>query len=91
MLKNINRKIILILIFSLFLSCSTGDNEQKQKTEPPEPQKKTVTVYVTETGTKYHRGSCSYLKRSKISITLENAKSRGYTPCSRCNPPWYEY
>ena len=43
-------------------------------------------VYVTKTGKKYHRGSCSYLRRSKILISLEEAKL-GYSPCSRCSPP----
>lgn len=46
-----------------------------------------VTVYITKTGKKYHRGSCSYLRQSKISISLNDACARGYTPCSRCNPP----
>ena len=44
------------------------------------------TVYITKTGTKYHRAGCNYLKKSKISINVKNAKARGYTPCSRCNP-----
>jgi len=46
-----------------------------------------ITVYITRTGKKYHRGSCSYLRRSKIRISLKDACARGYTPCSRCNPP----
>ena len=45
----------------------------------------TSTVYITRTGKKYHRGSCSYLRSSKISISLTDAK-RGYSPCSVCNP-----
>ena len=45
-----------------------------------------VAVYVTKTGKKYHRGSCSYLRRSKILISLEEAKLR-YSPCSLCGPP----
>ena len=44
-------------------------------------------VYITKTGSKYHTGSCSYLKKSKIEITLADAVARGYDPCSRCNPP----
>ena len=44
------------------------------------------TVYVTKTGKKYHRDGCSYLRRSKILISLADAKKR-YSPCSRCNPP----
>ena len=47
---------------------------------------RTVAVYVTQTGKKYHRGSCSYLRRSKILISLEEAKLR-YSPCSLCGPP----
>lgn len=43
-------------------------------------------VYITRTGKKYHRGSCSSLRRSKIPISLREAKL-GYGPCSRCNPP----
>ena len=43
------------------------------------------TVYITRTGKKYHRGSCSYLRYSKISISLAEAK-RQYAPCSVCDP-----
>ena len=43
-------------------------------------------VYVTRTGKKYHRGSCSSLRRSKIPISLAEVKER-YGPCGRCNPP----
>ncbi len=45
-----------------------------------------VTVYVTRTGECYHRGSCSYLRSSKIPMKLSEAKRR-YRPCSRCDPP----
>ena len=44
-------------------------------------------VYITRTGKKYHRDGCSYLRQSKIEISLKDAKARGYTACSRCNPP----
>lgn len=46
---------------------------------------KTEIVYITNTGSKYHRAGCSYLK-SKKAITKEKAISQGYSPCSRCNP-----
>ena len=45
-----------------------------------------VTVHVTETGSKYHRKNCTYLS-SNIEITLIEAIEKGYTPCSRCDPP----
>lgn len=43
-------------------------------------------VYRTRTGKKYHLGSCSFLRRSKIPISLAEAKQR-FGACSRCNPP----
>ncbi len=47
----------------------------------------TTTVYVTKTGTKYHQDGCQYLSNSKIAISLEDAISKEYEPCSKCNPP----
>jgi endonuclease/exonuclease/phosphatase family metal-dependent hydrolase len=46
-----------------------------------------TTVYITETGSKYHRGDCQYLWNSKIPISLVDACNQGYTPCSVCKPP----
>ncbi|MDO4291815.1 MAG: peptidoglycan-binding domain-containing protein [Eubacteriales bacterium] len=46
-----------------------------------------TTVYVTRTGEKYHRSGCSYLRKSKIAVSLSSAVGGGYTACSRCNPP----
>jgi len=43
------------------------------------------TVYVTKTGTKYHRADCRHLSKSKIPISLEDAKKR-YSPCKDCKP-----
>lgn len=46
-----------------------------------------IVVYITRTGRKYHLGHCSYLRSSKIPVTLREAKKRGCTACSRCRPP----
>lgn len=54
---------------------------------PNTSAEKDVVVYVTTASKKYHRGSCSFLRKSSIPIKLSEAKSGGYTPCSRCNPP----
>lgn len=54
----------------------------------PTPNKnQSVIVYTTKTGTKYHVDGCSSLSKSKIPISLSDAKSKGLTPCSKCNPP----
>lgn len=49
-------------------------------------QPQTQIVYVTRTGSKYHRGYCRYLSKSKIPMSLEQA-ARRYNPCSVCKPP----
>jgi len=69
------RKAIAIVILSLFIAAAVFAASAD------------TVVYITRTGAKYHRGSCSYLRQSKIEITLGDAVSRGYGPCSRCGPP----
>ena len=46
-----------------------------------------VAVYVTNTGEKYHRGTCRYLHSSKIETTLRQAVIEDYEPCVICVPP----
>jgi len=43
-------------------------------------------VYVTKTGAKYHLGSCSSLRASKIEMPLAEAAAK-YGPCGNCKPP----
>lgn len=43
-------------------------------------------VYITKTGTKYHTKNCRYLRSSSIKTTLSEARNKGLTPCSVCNP-----
>lgn len=71
---------------------STGVEEQTQiaeaaatsaKDSGSSSTNKSVIVFVTDSGTKYHRRGCSYLK-SKHAMSLSDAIAAGYTPCSRC-------
>lgn len=63
-----------------------AQQEAVQKASQVEAQKISTTVYITKTGAKYHRDGCKYLSKSKIAISLENARS-SYSPCSVCSPP----
>jgi endonuclease YncB( thermonuclease family) len=56
----------------------------RQTTGAAEPEGEMV--YVTRTGSKYHRLSCQYLRRSRIPVSLKEAKL-SYDPCSVCKPP----
>jgi hypothetical protein len=68
-----------------------GNTPQTSAKPPPAKvkapsEKSETTVYITRTGEKYHLGHCRYLSKSKIPISLEEAKGR-YGPCSDCKPP----
>lgn len=56
-------------------------------TAPTQSKNNSETVYITKTGKKYHRDGCSSLSKSKISISLSDAKKKDYEPCKKCNPP----
>lgn len=58
-----------------------------KSTAPAANNDANVTVYITRTGKKYHNGWCGSLSRSKIPISLAEAKAEGYEPCKKCNPP----
>lgn len=62
---------------------ATGRSAGAQAGGSTEPEEETV--YVTRTGSKYHRLSCQYLRRSRIPISLKEAR-RSYEPCSVCKP-----
>lgn len=60
---------------------------QVQQQEPTQNADIGTTVHITDTGEKYHNAGCQYLKKSDHTVSLSDAKARGLTPCSRCNPP----
>lgn len=55
---------------------------QETKRGPPGD----IKVFITNSGKKYHRSTCQYLKKSKIGISLKEAKRKGFTPCKKCKP-----
>ena len=80
---------LLTLIFIL-VALATGPAitvAQQPAPQPQQTQTKEQTVYVTKTGKKYHTATCRYLAKSKIPMSLKDAKTKGYTPCSVCRPP----
>ncbi len=63
---------------SSFSPASSGTNAARSSSESSQ------TVYITRTGSKYHHAGCQYLRQSQIPISLSDAKTSGYSPCSRC-------
>lgn len=65
-------------------SVSSGTSSGSSGTTSSTIDTQSVTVYITNTGSKYHKNGCQYLRESKNAVTLTQAKSWGYTACSRC-------
>lgn len=63
---------------------TTFTTTSKPSTTVDTSNNQSQTVYVTKTGKKYHQDGCSSLSKSKIPISLEDAKAKGYEPCSKC-------
>ena len=64
-----------------------NDDPVETPSDASDDETDSITVYVTDYGEKYHSDGCQYLRKSKNAIDLEKAKSKGYTPCSKCAPP----
>jgi hypothetical protein len=60
--------------------------EESQQEEVQAQENKEKIVYITKTGEKYHSDGCRYLSKSQIEINLDDAISKGYSPCSKCSP-----
>ena len=67
-------KSINIALITLFLAIGLSCQSQTQE------------VYITKSGEKYHSKNCHYLKKSRITITLEKALENGYQACKVCKP-----
>jgi len=70
--------------------CWQHQDQEQAFIQPDKPNttsdSQDIIVYITKTGDRYHRDGCSSLSKSKIPISLKDAKARGFQPCSRCKP-----
>ncbi len=80
------RRLVTLAVILLMLGGSVGPVVAQVPAAQKQEQTKEQIVYVTRSGKRYHRESCRHLSRSKIPMTLQEAKKRGYTPCGVCKP-----
>ena len=72
---------------------STTDSSYEPSTANPLPEASEThassdsdIVYATETGDRYHRHDCRFLRKSAIGMTRADAKAQGLSPCEVCKP-----
>ena len=63
-----------------------AEAQQQAQATTQAQQNNDPTVYITNTGGKYHRAGCRFLKQSQIEKHLSEVKGI-YGPCGVCNPP----
>ncbi len=56
--------------------------QEKVEEVQPEPLTNNQNVYITQSGSKYHRGKCG--RGNFFEASLQEAQSRGLEPCSKC-------
>lgn len=87
----LRRKLICILIFVLLLFSSAGiyiASNSQVKTVFSAHQSTVLNqpYYVTTTGIRYHQSFCKHVKykTNTTQLTIDEAVSKGYTPCLDC-------
>lgn len=80
------RAVLLPAVLSLLVAVACASSQPDARTAVSS-QPAAATVYITKTGTKYHADGCRHLAKSRIPIALDEAKKKGYEPCSVCQPP----
>ena len=61
-----------------------SDNIIQSSTSKAAVRPEDTELFVTKSGKKFHLAGCSYLSKSCITITYDEALEKGYSPCSRC-------
>jgi hypothetical protein len=75
----------ILLLVLLGVTAAFTLQPAKGNADPaPDPGKEIV--YITETGKKYHRDNCRYLKSSKRPVSLAAATECGFGLCLVCRP-----
>ena len=74
---------VLLLLLVAFTSLGVAQ-ERRPVQDTVTGSRMEATVYITRKGNKYHRETCSFLNRSKLAVTLEQARQNRYEPCKRC-------
>ncbi|MFQ3547095.1 MAG: thermonuclease family protein [Termitinemataceae bacterium] len=86
-LRTYKTGLLSCFILGLLLSCNRSPIFSQNKDQAGALLQSTV--WITPTGKKYHRETCSIIKDKGQAVSLEEALQRGLEPCSLCKPLVY--
>lgn len=81
------RRLLAALALCVSLLCRVALPLPPRPAMQAQQDSKTQTVYITRTGKKYSPRRIPVLAASKIPISLNDAKPKGYTAYKVCHPP----
>ena len=85
-MRRLNRLAALLLVIAILFSASSVCAKSKKKTQTHTEEIHTAPgmVVITAKGKKYHNPGCRTVKKTHKILTVEEARSKGYTPCKVC-------
>ena len=78
-------RIVTVYPFERILTASLRRSFEPCSNCHPESLANGTPVYVFATGSVYHRRACASVTRYVVSMAEDQAKEKGYTPCSYCS------
>ena len=95
-MRRLNRFAALLLVLVILFGASsvsaklkksagkkTGKKTQEIHANTPSSESSGM-VIITAKGKKYHKPGCRTVKKTYQILTVEEARSKGYTPCKIC-------
>jgi hypothetical protein len=86
----INDPLELVKGFENILRFSIKTNNKDEEKNQDHFESDDAKIFIDEKEKKYHSEGCEDINKNCKKATLNKAKEKGYTPCSKCNPPKWE-
>lgn len=87
-MRRLNKFAALLLVIVILLSassvCARSKKNAKTQNKPEEINAAPGMVVITAKGKKYHNPGCRTVKKTYKILTVQEARSKGYTPCKVC-------
>ena len=85
-MRRLNRFAALLLVLVILFGAPSVYAKSRKKTQKKSEEIQTASgmVIITAKGKKYHKPGCRTVKKTYQILTVEEARSKGYTPCKIC-------